>query len=221
MTPSDADHRTPGALVLRVCRAIAGEPAYSTIVCPAIADFQQEARGAHGRAARLSVHVRGYWALTKVLVVLLVAPPIGIRTEEDIREGAAGGRTLALLVAVLMAATWPVFGWFTALAAIGGALFAVTMRWWNNRHPAVAIDVEPGPGTRAGEINLSRIPVGGNAGGLIFAAGSVAIVIIGVPDIRWFTLGAIVSGMLVAAALFAWRRAHPTIMRPANSISVR
>lgn len=217
MTPSDADHRTPGALVIRMCRAIAGEPAYSTIVCPAIADFQQEVRGAHGRVARLGVHVRGYWALTKVLVVLLIAPPIGTRTEKDLREGAAGGHALVLLVPVLMAATWPVFGWFTALAAMGGALFAVTMRWWNNRHPAVTIDVEPDRRERP-EINLSRIPVGGNAGGLIFAIGSVVIVIVGLPGIRWFTLAALVSGVLVAGVLFAWRRSHPTAMKPVNSI---
>jgi hypothetical protein len=46
-------------------------------------------------------------------------------------------------------------------------------------------------------------------------------VIVGLPELRWFLLAAIVSGVCAAGALLAWRRAHPPGMRPANSIVLR
>jgi hypothetical protein len=58
------------------------------------------------------------------------------------------------------------------------------------------------------EINMSAIRVGGNLGGLIFAAGAVAILLIGVPGLRWFIgLSLLLAGVL-ATAIVAWRRVH-------------
>lgn len=58
------------------------------------------------------------------------------------------------------------------------------------------------------EINMSSIRVGGDLGGLIFAAGAVAILLIGVPGLRWFIgLSLLLAGVL-ATAVIAWRRVH-------------
>ena len=64
------------------------------------------------------------------------------------------------------------------------------------------------PRTAVPEINLSRIPVGGDAAGLMFAAGSVAVVIIGVPDMAWYFVSALLCAALLAWALFAYRSTH-------------
>lgn len=58
------------------------------------------------------------------------------------------------------------------------------------------------------EINMSSIRVGGDLGGLIFAAGAVAILLIGVPGLRWFIgLSLLLAGVL-ATAVIVWRRVH-------------
>ena len=58
------------------------------------------------------------------------------------------------------------------------------------------------------EINMSSIRVGGDLGGLVFAAGCVAILLIGVPGLRWFIgLSLLLAGAL-ATAVIAWRRVH-------------
>lgn len=58
------------------------------------------------------------------------------------------------------------------------------------------------------EINMSAIRVGGNLGGLIFAAGAVAILLIGVPGLRWFIGLSLALAVLLAAVTIAWRRTH-------------
>lgn len=58
------------------------------------------------------------------------------------------------------------------------------------------------------EINMSAIRVGGNLGGLIFAAGAVAILLIGVPGLRWFVGLSLLLASVLAVSLFAWRRTH-------------
>jgi hypothetical protein len=55
------------------------------------------------------------------------------------------------------------------------------------------------------EVNLSRIPVGGDVAGLIFAAGSVAVVIIGVPGMAWYFVSSLLCAALLAWALVTWR----------------
>jgi hypothetical protein len=61
---------------------------------------------------------------------------------------------------------------------------------------------------RLPEINMSAIRVGGNLGGLIFAAGAVAILLIGVPGLRWFVGLSLALAVVLAVTLFAWRRTH-------------
>jgi hypothetical protein len=66
---------------------------------------------------------------------------------------------------------------------------------------------------------MSSIPVAGDIGGLFFVVGAVVTVLLGVPAVRWFILGSVAAGCLLAVGVFAWRSSHPS--EPANSISVR
>jgi hypothetical protein len=62
--------------------------------------------------------------------------------------------------------------------------------------------------TRLPEINMSAIRVGGNLGGLIFAAGAVAILLIGVPGLRWFVGLSLALATVLAVGVIIWRRTH-------------
>jgi len=112
---------------------------------------------------------------------------------------------LVLLVLLLLAATWLFFKAFIVASAVTGALAAVLIRRWHTHHPSA---LPYTPRTAVPEINLSRIPVGGDVAGLMFAAGSVAVVIIGVPDMAWYFVSALLCAALLAWALFAYRSTH-------------
>jgi hypothetical protein len=56
------------------------------------------------------------------------------------------------------------------------------------------------------EINISRIRVGGDLGGLIFVVGLEVCLLIGVPTARGFFGGSVAGGVVVAALLFWWHR---------------
>ena len=114
-----------------------------------------------------------------------------------------GAGFLVLLVAVLLAATWLFFKAFIVGSAVAGLIAAMLLRRWHSQHPSA---LPYAPRTRVPEINLSRIPVGGDAAGLMFAAGSVAIVIVGVPTMAWYFVTSLVCAGLLAWALFTWRR---------------
>ena len=62
--------------------------------------------------------------------------------------------------------------------------------------------------TPGAEINLSSIPVAGDIGGLLFVIGAIVTVLLGLPDIRWFVLGSVVVGAVLAGGLFVWRSSH-------------
>jgi hypothetical protein len=116
-----------------------------------------------------------------------------------------GAGFLVLIVAVLLAASWLFFKAFIVASAVTGAIAAVLIRRWHTRHPSA---LPYTPRTNVPEINLSRIPVNGDAAGLMFAAGSVAVVIIGVPDMAWYFVTALVCAALLAWGLFAYRSTH-------------
>jgi hypothetical protein len=61
---------------------------------------------------------------------------------------------------------------------------------------------------RLPEINMSAIRVGGNLDGFVFAAGAVAILLLGVPALRWFVGASLALAVAVAAVTIAWRRTH-------------
>ena len=127
------------------------------------------------------------------------------------------GTALLSLVAALLVATWPFFGSFTLATLIVGLFVGLTMRSWNIEHPAtIAV---PDRHVRS-EINLSAIPVGGDAGGLFFALGSVGI-LLGLPQLRWFLIASVGCAVAAGLALIAWRHAHMSSNRSELSIASR
>jgi hypothetical protein len=70
------------------------------------------------------------------------------------------------------------------------------------RRPSRDFALHPG-------INFSRMDVGGDIGGLAFAAGSVIAVLIGLPWLAPIYLASVICGAGVAVLLFEWHRHHP------------
>jgi hypothetical protein len=62
------------------------------------------------------------------------------------------------------------------------------------------------------EINAAKIPVDGNAGGMIFAAATVIIFLLGIPLLRFLFPAAIVAGCAIAFILHFVR--HETPAKP-------
>lgn len=118
------------------------------------------------------------------------------------------GTALLTLVAALLVATWPFFGTFTIGTLIAGFMLSLSMRSWHSEHPdMVAV---PACAVRS-EINMASIPVRGDAGGLFFAVGSVMI-LLALPQIRWFLIGSAICAVIAAVTLIAWHaRRQPVV----------
>ncbi len=157
--------------------------------------------------AGLAVRVRGYVALAKVLLLALLLPGAGAGAPLTSLLLGRGGSSLALLALLLFAAMWPIFRVFVAGAMVAGLALAVGLRAWNNQHPTAVARARQIYG-KDPEINLSAIPVGGNIGGFFFVLASSVTVLLGLPELRWFVVGAVTGGMALAWGLFAWHRAH-------------
>jgi hypothetical protein len=71
-----------------------------------------------------------------------------------------------------------------------------------SRRPSRYLDLHPG-------INFSKLEVGGDIGGLVFAAGSVAAVLIGLPWLAPMYVASVALGGLLAVILFEWHQHHP------------
>jgi hypothetical protein len=98
-------------------------------------------------------------------------------------------------------ATWPFFGTFTLATLVAGFFLSLAMQSWHHQHPSTVFVPE-----RAlhSEINLAAIPVRGDGAGLLFAVGSVAI-LLALPQLRWFLVASAVCSVLAGVALIAWR----------------
>ncbi len=59
-------------------------------------------------------------------------------------------------------------------------------------------------------INISRIRIGGDLGGLIFVVGMEVCLLVGVPAARTFLGLSLAGGVLVAAVLLMWHRRRKT-----------
>jgi hypothetical protein len=91
---------------------------------------------------------------------------------------------------------------FTIASLIAGLVMGVSMRSWNSDHPTTAAVPE---GTLRSEINLAAIAVRGDAGGLFFAIGYV-VILLALPQLRWFPIESVVCAVAAGYALIAWRQ---------------
>jgi hypothetical protein len=190
---------------MRLASFVFDEAALTLIVAPAVADLQREVVAAGGTAP--GVRLRGYVALAKVLMLAAFVPGAGAGAPlTRLLFGLNGASSLALLAPVFYLAMSPAFGPFVAGTAVAGLVLAVGLRAWNTRHPG-GVAARHGDG-RDPVINISSVVIGGNAGGFFFVLASVMTIVAGVPELRVFLLGAVVTGLLMAVALGLWHRGH-------------
>jgi hypothetical protein len=181
------------------------EPALSQIIQPAVADFQRDVFAANGRG--MSVGLAGYVTLAKVLALAAVVPGAGAGAPLTSLLLGRGGSSLVLLAPLLFVAVWPVFGAFIAGAMVSGLALAFALRAWNSHHPT-HVACTRRIYSKDPEINISHVPVGGNIGGFFFVISSSLTILLGLPELRWFVLGAAIGGAALAWGLYAWRRSH-------------
>ena len=221
MTRPTPETRPPGRVLLLIARALFEEPLCSAVIDPAVADLQREVQDAEGTLQRAQAYLRGYLAFW----TLMVMAPFTLRGRRaggglmTLLPGRTGANGLVVFVVALLWASWPMFGRFIAAAVIGGALVALALRRWYTRHPSTVASDRRLASRPSAEINLSSIPVAGDIGGLFFVVGAVMTVLLGVPAVRWFILGSIAGGCVLAFGVFAWRSSHPS--EQASSISLR
>lgn len=223
MTASTSTHRQPGSSLLKVARLLFDDAALSAVVLPTIADLQQEVHAAgESRGRRLAARWRGYrafWMLVLVTAFAWEVTPVhrDIAVNLSVRSSRVGGW---LFLTGVLAFTSPALVPWTVATIIGGCVFAVAIHRWYSRHPSELPSTEQTPERRP-EINLSSIPVGGDVGGLMFMAGSMAILVAGLPMWRWFFGAAVLGGLFSAAALAAWHGGHHSRGLPQNRIVLR
>ena len=124
------------------------------------------------------------------------------------------GTALLTLIAALLVATWPFFGSFTIASLIAGIFMGWSMRSWNRDHPTTVAVPE---GTLRSEINLASIPVRGDAGGVFFAIGSV-VILLALPQLRWFLIASVVCAVAAGYSLIAWR--HTRVFSTGCELSI-
>ena len=125
------------------------------------------------------------------------------------------GTALLTLIVALLVATWPFFGSFTVAAIIAGIFMSMSMRSWNSDHPATVAVPDR---TVRSELTLSAIPVRGDAGGLFFAIGSV-IILLALPQLRWFLIASVVCAAAAGYGLIVWR--HTRVFSSGCELSLR
>jgi hypothetical protein len=183
---------------LRLVRLLFADQTVSAVFLPAIADFQAELRETSGGAARLVTRYRWYWALAVLFLITPFSVSIpSITDRAPLTRTANGGWFFMLLYAALLAGAWWCVQEFMVAGLIAGVLLAFAMRAWNDRHPVLLIMPRPADATFL-QINLAKIPVSGDVAGLMFAAGTVLIVVVGLPGLWWFYVAAALGSLLVA-----------------------
>jgi hypothetical protein len=199
-----ASDRVPGRLLMRLATYVFDETALRRIIEPAVADFQREA----GQKGTTASRVRGYFALAKVFALALLVPSAGAGAPLTLTLlGLNGASSLALLAPIFLAGVSPMFGPFVAGAVVAGVALAVGLHSWNSKHPT-AVACTRRIYSKDPEINISSVPVGGNIGGFFFVAASSLTILIGLPDLRWFVVAALIGGAAMAWGLYTWRRSH-------------
>jgi hypothetical protein len=221
MTHSTFRRRPPGRFLLKIAALVFDEGAVASLVMPTIADLQVEVEQAGDSAARRArARLRGYAAFWMLLLFApFAAHAWPVRQDATITLAPRrSGLGVWLVLAGLLGFTTPALTPWTTTVLIGGVIVAIAIHSWYSRHPSV---IATPNGERRPEINLSAIPVGGNIGGLIFVAGSMAILVSGLPMWRWFFGAAVLGGVLTAALVYVWHAARPSYGLPQNRIVLR
>ncbi len=223
MTGSTSGPRVPGTTLLKIARLLFNERLLSAVVQPTIADLQREIANAGPDGVKhLRAQWRGYcafWRITLLSPFASWASPAAdagaVAFPDAIARVAVGS-----IVVALVAVVGPVLGAWAAVVTAVGAVFAILIHAWYDRHPSdIAIPAEPQ--RRSPQINFSSTEVAGNTGGLIFVVGSVFIVAVGLPSVIWFLFAATVAGCFLAWALVTWHTRHPKRGLPENQIVLR
>jgi len=221
MTRSTPTRGTPGTWLLKVARLVFNDAVSASIVVPTIADLQADIKAAgEDRAQLLRARIRGYAAFWKLILLAPFAAHAWTVREEGTMtlNTRSNGFPGWLVLAGILGFTSPALTPWTVTVLVGGLVFAVAIHLWYSRHP-ILLATRNGEGRP--EINFSRVPVGGNIGGLIFMAGSMAILVSGLPMWRWFFGAAVVGGFLTAGLVYAWHTARPSHGLPENYIHLR
>jgi hypothetical protein len=223
MTESGSGPRVPGTILLKIARLLFSEHVLSAVVQPTIADLQREVATAdpHG-LRRLRARWRGYSAFWRIT---LVSPFMSWALPAGDAGAVAFSKAIARLVVgsfiiTSLAVLGPAFGVWVAILMAAGALLAIVLHAWYDRHPSYVATPDE-PQRRTPQINFSSMEVAGNIGGLIFAVGTVFIAAVGLPSVIWFLFAATVVGSFLAWALVAWHTSHPKWGLPKNRILLR
>ena len=107
-----------------------------------------------------------------------------------------------VLVMTLLLATSTFLASF-ALAAIAAGLLLSVVLHQRMGGPAD----QAGISDRFGGINIAAIHVGGDTGGLIFVLGSIAILALGLPALRWFLIASVLVACTFALGRI-WYASH-------------
>jgi hypothetical protein len=208
MSRSTHNRSLPGTRFLDFARLIFPAQIIASVFSPAVADLRVElAEAGTSRIKRLAVRCRWYWALCSLVMVA----PLSVRTSPVTGSSDAvvtvpnGGWLLVLLAATLYLGTWSFFGSFVISTASAGVALAFAMRTWHDKHPAMVVEPWRLAALPPVQINLSAIRVAGDGPGLIFAVGTVLIVVVGLPGLWWFFVAAGLGSLLVAWRLFMRR----------------
>ena len=200
--------RAPGTVYLRLMRRCYGERLTAHVFAPAVADLQHEWGEAAGLRARLRVRMRGYVALTWLAAaapVIAGLPGVSLAPGPLVR---LNGPILLVLAGALYIGTVTVLGAFTVPSWAAGLVLAVLLRRWHLAHPSTPVEARMQTRVPVPEINFYSISAGGDGAGLMFAAGSIMILIVGLPQFAWYLVVAALIGLAFAMALHARREAE-------------
>jgi hypothetical protein len=109
-----------------------------------------------------------------------------------------------VLTMSLLLATASFFAPFGLSALLAGALLSVVLHRWSGDTSLADVTADS---IRLKPINFAAVHVGGDAGGLIFVVGALAILGLGLPMLRWFLIASVGAATALAGARIAWKRA--------------
>src|SRR5204863_3278417 len=139
MTGSSNGSDAPGTTLLKIARLLFNEHLLSAVVQPTISDLQHEvADSGPGGAKRLRAQWRGYCAFwTLVLVAPFVSRASPARDAGTVAFPDVIARlAVGSIVVTLLAVVGPVLGVWVAAITAAGALFALMIHGWYDRHPS-------------------------------------------------------------------------------------